>query len=112
MMPGELPDGAAVRLSPAAGGRLGIGEGIETALAASRRFQVPTWAALNSTMLSKWIPPQGIDEVLVFGDNDLGFGGQSAAYALAHRLAVRLRLKVEVHIPKLVGMDWADRDAA
>lgn len=112
MMPGDLPDGAAVRLAPVNGVRLGIGEGIETSLAAAKRFQVPTWAALNSAMLAKWEPPVGIEEVLIFGDCDPAFGGQAAAYAAAHRLAARRRLKVEVHIPQQVGRDWADRDAA
>lgn len=110
MMPGDLPDGAAVRLCALDGIRLGIGEGIETSFAASQRFNVPTWAALNSAMLAKWAPPPEIQEVVVFGDCDHGFGGQAAAYTLAHRLKVRLRLKVDVHIPLTLGLDWADRD--
>jgi putative DNA primase/helicase len=112
MMPGELPGGCAVRLSPVHGSRLGVAEGVETALAASRRFGIPVWAALNSTLLGKWVPPQGVEEVVVFGDCDPAYGGQSAAFALAHRLATRLRLNVEVRIPNTVGLDWADKDAA
>ena len=112
MMPGELADGSAVRLYAAHGDRLGIAEGIETAIAAAKRFNVPVWAALNTTMLEKWTPPHGVAEVMVFGDNDPKFGGQSAAYALAHRLATRHRISVEVRIPQTVGKDWADADAA
>lgn len=112
MMPGELPDGAAVRLSPLHGERLGIAEGIETALAASNRFGVPVWSAINATMLEKWTPPAGVSEVMIFGDCDAKFGGQSAAYSLAHRLSARMRLAVQVHIPQQVGLDWADSDAA
>lgn len=112
MMPGEVPDGSAVRLSQVHGARLGIAEGIETALAASKRFSVPVWAALNATMLAKWVPPAGVEEVLIFGDCDPAFGGQSAAFALAHRLAARLRMKVDVRIPQAVGTDWADVNAA
>lgn len=111
-MPGELPEGCAVRLFPIDGNRLGIAEGIETAIAAAKRFQMPVWAALNATMLSKWIPPEGVTDVVVFGDHDPGFGGQAAAFALAHRLANRFRVKVEVRIPQTVGTDWADEDAA
>lgn len=111
-MPGELPDGCAVRLFPIDGNRLGIAEGIETAIAAAKRFQMPVWAALNATMLGKWIPPEGVSEVVVFGDHDPGFGGQAAAFALAHRLANRFRVKVEVRIPQTMGRDWADEDAA
>lgn len=108
MMPGDLPDGAAVRLYPIHGERLGIAEGIETAIAAAKRFAIPVWAALNSSLLAKWQAPAGVTEIVVFGDNDPKFGGQSAAYALAHRLAARQRLSVAVEIPQLAGKDWAD----
>lgn len=111
VMPGTIPDGSAIRLSMH-GDRLGIAEGIETALAASKRFGLPVWAAISSTMLAKWTPPEGVREVMVFGDSDDGFGGQAAAYALAHRLKVRLKLAVEVRIPGALGKDWADADAA
>jgi putative DNA primase/helicase len=111
MMPGKLPDGSAVRLFPVHGERLGIAEGIETAFAASARFGLPVWSAINATMLQKWEPPVGVTEVWVFGDCDVKFGGQAAAYALAHRLTVRLKLNVQVHIPRVPGCDWADRDA-
>ncbi len=111
LMPGQVPDGAAVRLSMH-GDRLGIAEGIETALAASKRFGLPVWAAINSTMMVKWLPPEGVKQIVVFGDNDPKFGGAAAAYVLAHRLAARLHLDVEVRIPERTGCDWADRDAA
>lgn len=108
MMPGELPAGCAVRLYPLHGEQLGIAEGIETAIAAAKRFRVPTWAALNSSLLQNWTPPVGVTSVMVFGDNDRAFGGQAKAYALAHRLAVRHRIAVEVMIPGSSGDDWAD----
>lgn len=111
-MPGPLPDGCAVRLYPVHGERIGIAEGIETAIAAAKRFNMPVWAALNSTLLGKWQPPAGVSSIVVFGDNDPKFGGNAAAYALAHRLAARLRLDVEVRIPAIVGKDWADADVA
>lgn len=110
MMPGEVPPGSAVRLFPVHGERLGIAEGIETAFAAAARFNVPVWSAINATMLGKWEAPAGVKEVLVFGDNDPKFGGQAAAYALAHRLAGRHALNVRVLIPETVGRDWADKD--
>ncbi|KQO88220.1 P4 alpha zinc-binding domain protein [Methylobacterium sp. Leaf92] len=106
LMRGKVPDGAAIRLFPPAE-RLGIAEGIETALAAARLFNIPVWAATNSTMLAKWQPPDGAREIVVFGDADAAFGGQAAAYALAHRLAVRDRT-VRVELPPRVGSDWAD----
>lgn len=109
MMPGSLPEGSAIRLYELRGGTMGIAEGIETAIAAAKRFKVPVWAAINSTMLAKWTPPEGIAKVLIMADNDAAFGGQAAAYALAHRLATgRKPVEVEVHVPEQTGTDWAD----
>jgi putative DNA primase/helicase len=106
MMPGTLPPGSAVRLSDVSE-TLGIAEGIETAMRASARFDVPVWAALNANMLAEWIPPAGVTEVAIFGDNDPKFAGQAAAYQLARRLANK-KFAVTVSIPSLIGKDWAD----
>ena len=106
VMPGGLPAGAAIRLAPY-GSKLGIAEGIETALAASALFGVPCWSAVNSTGLEKWLAPAGVTEVVIYGDNDPKFGGQAAAYSLAHRLACA-GLAATVHIPPTVGDDWND----
>ena len=103
---GSLPDGAAVQLA-AHGDELGIAEGIETALSATALFGVPCWAAINSTGMAKWSPPDGVKSVVIFGDNDAKFGGQQAAFTLAHRLACR-GLAVRVEIPASVGDDWND----
>lgn len=112
IMPGAIPDGSAIRLAMH-GDRLGIAEGIETALAATKRFGLPVWAAISSTMLKKWEAPEGVREITVFGDHDPKFGGQAAALALAHRLAVK-GLEVRIEIPGFridpaqCGHDWAD----
>lgn len=107
LMPGDLPDGACVALSDYRGGPLGIAEGIETAMSASALWGLPVWASINARMMEKWSPPAGCEEVAIFGDNDPKFGGQSAAYRLAHRLAVK-GIHVTVHIPDLPGEDWND----
>lgn len=108
MMPGELPEGSSIRLGEyVAGGPLGIAEGIETALSASAIYGLPVWAAINSAILKKWLPPEGCQEVAIFGDNDPKFGGQAAAWALAHRLAVK-GFEVSVKIPDEPGTDWND----
>ncbi|GGD50720.1 DUF7146 domain-containing protein [Aurantiacibacter arachoides] len=108
LMPGRIPDGAAIRLFAATGEILGIAEGIETAFAAADRFGIPVWSAMNAAMLAKWTPPAYVREVWIFGDNDAKFGGQAAAFGLAHRLAGRLDLQVQVHVPIEAGHDWAD----
>lgn len=107
LMAGELPDGACVMLSDYTGGPLGIAEGIETALSASALFGLPVWAAINANLMTKWHPPAGCEEVAVFADNDAKFGGQSAAYQLAHRLACKGHA-VTVHVPEMAGTDFND----
>lgn len=107
MMPGVLSDGACVMLSEYNGGPLGIAEGIETAMGASALYNLPVWSAINSTIMQKWVPPEGRDEVAIFADNDLKFGGQAAAYHLAHRLSCK-GISVTVHIPAMVGEDFND----
>jgi putative DNA primase/helicase len=86
---------------------LGIAEGIETALRASVRFDVPTWAAISAGGMRDWEVPAGVKHVIVFGDNDANYTGQSAAFALANRLALS-GLTTEIFIPEKVGTDWAD----
>jgi len=106
MMPGLSLNGSCVRLGPVAE-RIGIAEGIETAICAAKLFGLPVWAATCAGLLKAWEPPAGVREVLILGDNDASYTGQEAAYALAKRL-VNAGLKVEVEIPPLVGTDWAD----
>lgn len=105
-MAGKRLNGAAVRLSRVAE-MIGIGEGIETALAASQRFGVPVWAATNSVLLEQFLPPEGVRTVWIFGDNDASFTGQAAAYNLAKRL-VRDKFNVELFIPEGVDSDWCE----
>ena len=108
LMPGSLTDGACVRLGEyVSGGPLGIAEGIETALSASAIYDMPVWAALNASMLKKWIPPEGCEEVAIFGDNDASFAGHEAAYGLAKRLRSR-SMEVTVKFPLTVGDDYND----
>lgn len=107
VMPGKLPDGCAVRLAPPEP-VMGVAEGLETAMSASVLYGVPVWACLNAGLLSKWIPPQIAERVMVFADNDANFTGQSAAYQLAKRLSVQYGREVEVLVPPEVGEDWND----
>ena len=98
--------GSAVRLG-ALQERLGIAEGIETALCASKMFGFPVWAALTANGVESWQPPTGVRSVAVCGDNDANYTGQAAAFALAKRL-VHSGLAVDVRIPPVVGFDWAN----
>jgi putative DNA primase/helicase len=106
MLAGSLPPNVAIRLCPQAGPVLGIAEGIETALSASALFTVPVWAAISAPLLKKWRPPESVERVIVFGDNDENFTGQEAAYSLARSLSGDV--EVEVKIPSIPGWDWND----
>lgn len=109
VMAGGIAKGSAIPLFDA-GAVLGVAEGIETAMAASELFRVPVWSTINSTILSGWQPPEGVREVIIFGDNDPKFGGQAAATALAHRVAcIKERsVSVRIEIPSVTGRDWND----
>lgn len=112
LMPGSLPADAAIRLVPHQG-ILAVAEGIETARAVTRDFKLPCWSLINSTQMARWIVPPNVHELHVFGDNDQKFGGQAAAFALAHRAAVLANgPKVFVRIPDAAGVDWADEPSA
>ena len=101
MMPGQIAIGSCVRLMEWQEGQvLGVAEGVETAFAASQRFKIPVWAALNANMMARWQWPDGCKSVMIFGDNDASFTGQAAAFELAKR-AVAKGLEVQVHIPGL-----------
>lgn len=96
--------GGAVRLY-APGTTLAIAEGIETAIAFKMLSGIPTWAATSAVLLEKFQPPEGVTTVIVAGDYDANFVGQSAAYGLAKRLHSE-GYTVQVKIPD--AGDWAD----
>jgi len=98
--------GGSIRLFPDNNGTIGIAEGIETALSATQITDIPCWAAVSSTLLQSFNPPENIRRIVVFGDNDANFCGQQAAYFLANRLYNADRI-VEVEFPP-DGKDWND----
>lgn len=105
VMTGQIKTGA-IRLAPVSP-RLGIAEGIETALGASSLFDMPVWASISANGMQQWEPPKEVTEVVIFADNDTNYTGQDAAYALAKRLALAGK-SVQVQIPARPGTDWAD----
>lgn len=80
---GPIPPGSGVRLDPAAREML-VGEGVFTTLSATERFSLPGWALLSTSRLRTWTPPEGVQAVLVAGDN--GRAGRHAARVLVDRL--------------------------
>jgi putative DNA primase/helicase len=97
--------GAAVRLCEVED-EMGIGEGVETCLAAHQLFGIPTWAALTAYGVETFEPPPGVERLHIFGDNDTNYTGQRAAYVLAQRLA--RKIEVLINIPTEPDTDWND----
>jgi putative DNA primase/helicase len=100
-------EGCAVRLMPAAD-VLGIAEGIETALSAAALDGIPVWAALNTSLLSRFKPPAGVLRLRVYGDRDLA--GITAASKLLEGLQDRIRagMQIEIRTPPAPSKDWND----
>lgn len=93
MMLGSIKGGA-VRLAPP-GARMGIAEGIETALACQQATGIPTWAALSSGNLAQVaLPPISITtDVVIFADRD-DPGRAAAATAAARLLCQGRRVRI------------------
>lgn len=68
---GSLQNGA-VRLTAPRDGRLGLAEGIETALSAMQIFGVPCWATLGNERFGLVAIPESVRELHLFVDNDRG----------------------------------------
>ncbi len=105
MPPLETIRGGAVRLFDVVD-EMGIAEGIETAIACTELFEIPSWAAISAGGMESFELPAGINRVHIFGDNDCNFAGQKAAFVLAHRLA--RDIAVEVSVPLKPGANWLD----
>ena len=101
---GSLGRGA-VRLSGPREGRLGLAEGIESALSAMQLFGVPCWATLGNERFGLVTIPESVRELHLFLDNDAG--GDLAeerareAYARAGRRIAAMR-------PSNFDDDWND----
>jgi putative DNA primase/helicase len=97
--------GAAIRLTPPAS-ILGVAEGIETALSATKLHGIPTWSVICADMLAAFEPPADVTELVVFADNDVNGTGERAADWLDRRIGKRI--KIAVRTPPEAGTDWND----
>ena len=86
---------------------LGIGEGLESSMAAAQIYNIATWAALSNILLESWEPPDNIRKIVIFSDNDASFVGQKSAYILANKL-YKKDLIVSVEMPTEQGQDFCD----
>ena len=95
----------AVRLAPPAAGRLGLAEGIESALSAMQLFGVPCWATLGNERFGLVAIPESVRELHLFIDNDAGgeLADQRArkAYLASGRV-------IQTRAPASTDFDWND----
>lgn len=95
----------AVRLSPLAAGRLGLAEGIESALSASCLQGIPCWATLGNARFGIVAIPDSVTQLHLFLDGDSG--GDLAevrsleAYSRSDRTIIP-------HRPPPPFLDWND----
>ena len=105
---GRLGTGA-VRLATPSDGRLGLAEGIDSALSAQQIFGIACWATLGNERFGIVTIPDSVRELTLFIDADAGgkLAEQRgrAAYARDGRIIVTKRPAVE-------GQDWNDVLAA
>lgn len=86
---------------------IGVAEGVETAMSCVQLFQIPTWAAITTSIMESWTPPEDVKRIIIFADNDANYAGQKSAYILANKLYLK-DLIVSVEIPDKAGTDFND----
>lgn len=101
---GSLGRGA-VRLHGPRGGKLGLAEGIETALSAKQLSGIPCWATLGTERFGLVAIPESVTEVHLFIDHDAG-GAQAEARARA--AYARESRTILTHRPPQPGTDFND----
>ena len=87
--------------------RLGVAEGVVTALAAQARMKMPFVATLGTGNMKELVVPDSVTELVIVADNDEKGQGESAAKALARRYA---NINTKVVMPEATGKDMADAD--
>lgn len=99
------PGSGAVRLAFPRGGRLGLAEGVETALSAMQLFGIPCWATLGNERFGLVTIPESVRELHLFVDNDasgrLADDRAREAYACEGR-------RIVSRPPDRTGDDWND----
>ncbi len=101
---GSLGCGA-VRLAPPAAGRLGLAEGIESALSAMQLFGVPCWATLGNERFGLVAIPESVRELYLFIDKDAG--GELAERRALKAYSAPGRV-IQPRASASAGFDWND----
>ena len=92
---------------------LTVAEGVETALAVAT-VRRPVWSAIDADNLAALPVLAGIEELLIFADNDRNLKGQRSAHECAkrwHAAGVRVRIAMPPE-PGTDACDVLNRNAA
>jgi putative DNA primase/helicase len=96
---------AAVRLFAPASGKLGLAEGIESAMSAYALTGIPVWATLGNERFGLVSVPESVTELHLFVDRDAG-GELAASRGLA--AYARDGRTIQVRKPSSNDTDWND----
>ena len=96
---------AAVRLFAPASGKLGLAEGIESAMSAYALTGIPVWATLGNERFGLVSVPESVTELHLFVDHDAG-GELAASRGLASY--ARDGRTIQVRKPSSRDTDWND----
>ncbi|MEO6094107.1 MAG: toprim domain-containing protein, partial [Novosphingobium sp.] len=99
------PGKGAVRLAAPQNGRLGLAEGVETALSAMQIFDIPCWATLGNERFGLVAIPPSVRELFLFVDHDAGGAVAEDRARQAYALEGR---RIVTRPPDLTGADWND----
>lgn len=107
--------GGAIRLMEPAGPVLAYTEGIETALAVieATEGRLPVWPAATDTLLANANPPEHVELVVFYGDQDRNEAGKNAILKAKEKLwkeskQVMAFLPAEPIPETAKGVDWLD----
>ncbi len=96
---------AAVRLFAPASGKLGLAEGVESAMSAYALTGIPVWATLGNERFGLVSVPESVTELHLFVDHDAG-GELAASRGLT--AYARDGRTIQVRKPSSRGTDWND----
>ena len=96
---------SAVRLFAPASGKLGLAEGIESAMSAYALTGIPAWATLGNERFGLVSVPESVTELHLFVDHDAG-GELAASRGLA--AYARDARAIQVRKPSSTDTDWND----
>lgn len=98
-------EGSAVRLFETINGKIGLAEGIETAISAYLLTGIPCWSCLSAGGIERAVLPVEINRVVLFGDRDIA--GMRAVLRAQERFVMEGR-QAEIRLPEKTGTDWND----